>query len=56
MLQITLLSLLTGFIVGALFKALNLPVPAPNALAGVIGILGIYLGATAWPHIAKLFF
>ncbi len=55
MLNIVLLSLLTGFIVGVLFTALKLPLPAPNALAGVMGIVGIYLGAVAWPHITNLF-
>ena len=52
---ITLLSLLTGFIVGVLFTALKLPLPAPNAIAGIMGILGIYLGHIAWPYITKLF-
>jgi len=53
-LTIILLSLLTGFIVGVLFTALKLPLPAPNALAGIMGILGIYLGHLAWPYITKL--
>ena len=35
---ITLLALLTGFIVGVLFTALKLPLPAPNAMAGIMGI------------------
>ena len=48
-------ALLTGFIVGLLFTALKLPLPAPNALAGVMGIAGIYLGAIAWPYITNLF-
>ena len=52
---ITLLALLTGFIVGVLFTALKLPLPAPNAIAGIMGILGIYLGHIAWPYITKLF-
>ncbi|MFK7909441.1 MAG: XapX domain-containing protein [Akkermansiaceae bacterium] len=52
---IILLSLLTGFIVGVLFTALKMPLPAPNALAGVMGILGIYLGHIAWPHITNIF-
>jgi len=52
---ITLLALLTGFIVGVLFTALKLPLPAPNAIAGIMGILGIYLGHLAWPYILKLF-
>ena len=34
----------TGAIVGFLFAALKLPIPAPTALAGIMGILGIYLG------------
>ncbi|MDC0088363.1 DUF1427 family protein [Akkermansiaceae bacterium] len=51
----SLLALLTGFIVGLLFTALKLPLPAPNALAGITGILGIYLGNLAWPQIIKLF-
>ena len=55
MLQILLLSLLTGFIVGVLFTGLKMPLPAPNALAGVMGIVGIYLGHVAWPYITRLF-
>ncbi len=54
-LTVILLSLLTGFIVGLLFTALKLPLPAPNAIAGIMGILGIYLGHLAWPYITKLF-
>lgn len=54
-LLVSLLSLLTGFIVGVLFTALKLPLPAPNAFAGITGILGIYLGNLAWPQIIKLF-
>lgn len=38
------LSLLTGFGVGVLFSLLRLPIPAPPALAGILGIVGIYLG------------
>lgn len=39
-----LMSLGTGAIVGVVFGLLKLPVPAPNALAGVMGIIGIFLG------------
>lgn len=39
-----LLALLTGGIVGFLFAWIRLPIPAPPALAGVMGIVGIYLG------------
>lgn len=36
--------LLTGLVVGLLFGALDVPIPAPPKLAGVLGIVGIYLG------------
>ena len=39
-----ILSLLTGTVCGFIFAKLNLPVPAPNVLAGIVGILGIFLG------------
>lgn len=40
----SLMSLLTGAIVGVIFGLLKLPVPAPNALAGIMGIIGIFVG------------
>jgi len=40
----TLLALLTGSLVGAVFSFFNLPIPAPPALPGIAGIVGIYLG------------
>ncbi|KAA0546164.1 DUF1427 family protein [Bacillus sp. BGMRC 2118] len=39
-----ILALLTGVIVGFLFALLRLPIPAPPALAGVTGIVGVYIG------------
>lgn len=36
--------LLTGIFVGAVFAKLKLPIPAPPTLAGVMGIVGIFLG------------
>lgn len=38
------LATLTGFTVGALFKFVEIPIPAPPNLAGVMGIVGIFLG------------
>ncbi|BAD77685.1 hypothetical conserved protein [Geobacillus kaustophilus HTA426] len=38
------LSLITGIVVGFLFTLLRLPIPAPPALAGIVGIVGVYLG------------
>ncbi|WP_435345677.1 XapX domain-containing protein [Haloarchaeobius sp. HRN-SO-5] len=38
------LATLTGFAAGALFKFVEVPIPAPPNLAGVMGIVGIFLG------------
>lgn len=48
-----ILAVLTGFIVGVIFKLLKLPLPAPPVLSGVLGIVGIYLGGMALPVIQK---
>lgn len=42
--MVSLLALLVGFAVGILTTLLKLPLPAPNALPGITGIVGIYLG------------
>lgn len=42
------LALITGLLVGLIFSACKLPVPAPSVLPGVIGIVGIYLGGVLW--------
>ncbi|SDK15909.1 XapX domain-containing protein [Sediminibacillus albus] len=39
-----ILALVTGVIVGFIFAWGKLPIPAPPALAGVVGIVGIYCG------------
>lgn len=53
------LALATGFVVGFLFALCKLPIPAPPALAGVTGIIGIYLGFKVFqwasPILHKLF-
>lgn len=39
-----LAALAVGFSAGALFTYLQLPIPAPPELPGVMAILGIYIG------------
>lgn len=39
-------SLLVGLVVGIVFGSMDLPIPAPRVLAGVMGIAGIYGGYT----------
>lgn len=51
-----LLALLAGFIVGIIFTAIKLPLPAPPAIAGIVGILGIYLGHKCWLWLYSIYF
>jgi XapX domain-containing protein len=41
------LALCTGFLAGAVFAAVGVPIPAPPTITGVLGIVGIYLGFRA---------
>ncbi|MEZ3116564.1 XapX domain-containing protein [Halobaculum sp. MBLA0147] len=41
---LSVLALLTGLVTGAVFAALEVPIPAPPELPGVLGIVGIYAG------------
>ncbi|MFJ7666963.1 XapX domain-containing protein [Lysinibacillus sp. NPDC097195] len=53
MLQIVL-SFIGGLLVGILFKFIKLPVPAPP-LIGIVGVIGIFLGAELVKAIFQLF-
>lgn len=48
--QLTVLALLTGLVTGALFRFLNVPIPAPPELPGIMGIIGIYVGYKVIDH------
>ncbi|NKE35884.1 DUF1427 family protein [Natronococcus sp. JC468] len=42
--QLIVLGLLTGALTGAFFALVDVPIPAPPELPGLMGIVGIYLG------------
>lgn len=50
-----IMSVIAGMIIGIVFKGLKLPLPAPPVLAGVMGIVGVYLGGIVATHIFKFF-
>ncbi len=50
-----LLALSTGTIVGVIFAFAKLPIPAPQTLAGIAGIVGIYLGFIGIQYLLKFF-
>jgi len=37
-------SFITGLIVGGIFTLLGFSIPAPNNIAGILGIVGIFIG------------
>lgn len=45
--SIATLALLTGLITGAVFGFLQVPIPAPPEIPGVLGIVGIFVGYKA---------
>ncbi len=42
--MIELKSLVAGTACGVVFSMLNLPIPAPPVLSGILGIVGVFLG------------
>jgi XapX domain-containing protein len=43
-LTLVLLATLTGMLTGAVFNAAGVPIPAPPNFAGVMGVVGVFLG------------
>jgi XapX domain-containing protein len=50
-----ILSLIVGALLGAIFRWLKLPSPAPAVLSGIVGIFGIYLGSLGMDYLIKHF-
>ena len=44
--MILIKSLTAGLILGYIFALIKLPIPAPITFAGIVGIIGIYIGYT----------
>ncbi|WP_035187485.1 XapX domain-containing protein [Alteribacter aurantiacus] len=53
--QEIILALIAGLVVGFLFALIKLPMPAPPALAGIMGIFGIYLGYKLFGFVSGYF-
>lgn len=43
--KLVIIALLTGIVTGIIFTAAKLPLPAPPTIAGISGIVGIFLGS-----------
>lgn len=53
--KLLLLALITGFLTGFVFALFKLPIPAPNAFPGILGIFGIYAGFKAFEWVSAFF-
>lgn len=53
--KLVIIALFTGIITGVIFGVAKLPLPAPPTLAGIAGIVGIFLGSKI-VEIGKNFF
>lgn len=49
-----ILATLTGIVVGGIFSFFRLPIPAPPTLAGIMGIIGIFIGYVLVKAIFKI--
>ncbi|PXW90940.1 XapX domain-containing protein [Streptohalobacillus salinus] len=46
-----ILALISGMLVGILFKFLKLPLPAPPVFSAVVGVFGVYFGGVVAEYI-----
>ncbi|WP_110943096.1 XapX domain-containing protein [Inediibacterium massiliense] len=53
--KLVLMALLTGAVTGSIFPWFKLPLPAPPTLAGIAGIVGLFLGFKGTEYLMKLF-
>lgn len=56
MLSEVLLATISGILIGVLFTAIKLPVPAPPVLSGVMGVVGVYIGSILYSKIIFILF
>ncbi|QEK11258.1 DUF1427 family protein [Crassaminicella thermophila] len=53
--KLEIIALLIGIITGGIFTFAKLPLPAPPTIAGISGIVGIFLGAKIVEYVMKIY-
>ena len=48
-------ALIVGLVIGVMFKALKLPVPVPHGVAGLAGLIGMFISSEAYPLVVTFF-
>jgi XapX domain-containing protein len=51
---VMLIALLVGIVIGVIFKSLKLPVPVPHDFAGIVGLIGMFVGSALVDVLLKL--
>jgi XapX domain-containing protein len=51
---IMLIALLVGITIGVIFKLLKLPVPVPHDFAGIVGLIGMFVGSALVDVVTKM--
>ncbi|SHG49929.1 XapX domain-containing protein [Ornithinibacillus halophilus] len=52
--KLTVQTFLAGVVLGAIFSLLNLQIPAPPTLAGVMGVVGTFIGFVIIQRFSKV--
>jgi XapX domain-containing protein len=51
---VMLIALLVGIMIGIIFKSLKLPVPVPHDFAGIVGLIGMFVGSALVDVVTKM--
>jgi XapX domain-containing protein len=48
-----ILSLITGLLIGVIFRLIKLPVPVPHGIGGIVGLIGMFIGSEVVGYITR---
>lgn len=48
------IAFIAGMVIAALFRSLKVTVPVPHDLAGLVGLIGMFVGSMAVDIVAKM--
>ena len=51
---VLIIAFIAGMVIAALFRSLKITVPVPHDLAGLVGLIGMFVGSMAVDVVTKL--
>ena len=51
---VLIIAFIAGVVIAALFRSLKITVPVPHDLAGLVGLIGMFVGSMAVDIVAKM--